>query len=79
MGRDEGEEMTVVHLSEIQPDRDADNVLKGAVGQYESVVIIGFDLDGEFDAQASLNMTQAQILWLVEQFKMKLLNGDYLG
>lgn len=46
-----------------------DNVLEQAKGNYESVVIIGYDKDGYLDGRASTNLTRENILWLVEQFK----------
>ena len=54
-----------------------DYVLEQAVGEFESMIIIGFDHDGEHDVRASLNVDGKLALWLVEVFKNKLLNGDY--
>jgi hypothetical protein len=54
-----------------------DNVLEQAIGEYESVYILGYGKDGYLDARASTNMTQEQILWLLETFKAKMMNGDY--
>lgn len=54
-----------------------DVVLKGAIGEYESVFIIGYKPDGSFDARASLNLNHEKILFLIEYFKHKLLSGDY--
>lgn len=54
-----------------------DNVLEQAIGEYESVYVLGYDKDGNLDARASTNMTQESILWLLESFKNKMLNGDY--
>ena len=57
--------------------QDPNQVLEAAKGEYESVILIGWDLDGEMDARASLNLTSGQILWLVESFKLQLLSGQY--
>lgn len=54
-----------------------DNVLELAVGEYESLLILGFDYDGELDARASTNINTGEILILIEKFKAKLINGDY--
>ena len=54
-----------------------DNVLEQAIGEYESVFVIGYDHDGLLDTRASTNITHEQILWLIESFKAKMLNGDY--
>lgn len=54
-----------------------DAVLEQAVGVYESVFIIGYDQDGKLDVRASTNLACKDILWLIETFKSKMLNGDY--
>jgi hypothetical protein len=56
---------------------DPDAVLSQAIGQYDSVIVLGWDKEGELDARASLNLDQADIHWLISVFKHKLLNGDY--
>lgn len=57
-----------------------DAVLEQAVGAYESVLILGYDKDGNFDFRASLNLKDGgDILWLMESFKTKLMNGDFSG
>ena len=56
---------------------DPDAVLSQALGQYDSVIVLGWDKEGELDARASLNLDQADIHWLISVFKHKLLNGDY--
>ena len=69
--------MSVVRLADIRPALAPDKVLSEAAGQFESVFVIGHDHNGELDARASLNLTYAQILFLIETFKFKLLNGEY--
>lgn len=54
-----------------------DNVLEQAAGEYESLLIIGYDNDGVLDARASTNVTQEQILWMIERFKIYMLDGKY--
>lgn len=54
-----------------------DNVLEQAVGEYESVLILGYDKEGDLDIRASTNTTQERILWMMESFKQKMINGDY--
>lgn len=57
---------------------DPDNVLKAAVGVYESCVVLGWTADGEhLDARASTNLTEPQLVYLLDLFRHKLLNGDY--
>lgn len=58
--------------------KDADNVIEQALGRYSEVLIIGYDKDGQFDARATLGLKDGgDCLWLVEQFKLKLLMGDF--
>jgi hypothetical protein len=56
---------------------DPDAVLEQAIGHYDSVVVIGWDKNGELDPRASLNLTHRDIHWLLSVFQQKLLNGDY--
>lgn len=54
-----------------------DNVLEQAIGQYDKAIIIGYDKNGHFDVRASLNFIQMDIIYAVDLFKHRLLNGDY--
>jgi hypothetical protein len=59
--------------------KDADNVLEQAMGQYDDVLIIGYDKEGKFDARATLGLADGgDMLWLIETLKFKLLRGDYM-
>jgi len=62
-----------------QPDaaKDPDVVLECALGNYGSVLVLGYDKDGFLDARASLNLDKKEIMWLISVFQHKLLNGDY--
>ena len=68
--------MKVVDLNS-DPARNPDVVLEKATGQCESVVVIGYDNEGILDVRASTNQDAKSILFMMEQFKNKLLNGDY--
>ena len=50
-----------------------DNVLEQAVGEYEQVLIAGFDNDGFLDIRASTNTTKERLLWLIEKAKIDIL------
>jgi hypothetical protein len=54
-----------------------DVVLQKAIGQYESVIVMGWNNDGALDARASLNLSCSDVLWITSVFTNKLLNGDY--
>lgn len=60
--------------------KDPDNVLELAAGTYSHVLIMGWRSDdGTFDARASMNMKDGgDLLWLVETFKKKLMDGDFM-
>ena len=60
--------------------KEPDNVIEQAMGQYKSVLIIGWDNDDKFDARATLDLKEGgDVLWLMEIFKFKMLNGDFMG
>ena len=54
-----------------------DHILEQAVGDYGDVVVIGYDKEGHLDVRANIGFKAADILFCVEQFKCKLLAGDY--
>lgn len=54
-----------------------DTVLSKAIDSYESVLLIGYNKDGSLDVRASSNIDHKDVLFLIELFKKKLLNGDY--
>lgn len=57
--------------------KNPDAVLEQAIGKYESVLLIGYDHEGRMDIRSSTNLDCKGILWLIESFKKKMLNGDY--
>ena len=52
------------------PAQDPDVVLKEAMGQYQRVVVLGYGHDGLLDLRASTNLTDQDILWLLECAKL---------
>lgn len=54
-----------------------DNVLEQAIGELDRAIIIGYGKDGSFDVRASLNFVQRDIIYALDLFKHRLLNGDY--
>lgn len=63
------------------PDMNAainpDVVLEEAKGTFESLVLVGWDKEGRLDARATLNLSAAEVNWLISVFQQKLLQGDY--
>lgn len=69
-------------VKNIFPANDFDHVMEQAKGEYEYAIIIGYDKEGYLDVRAGgLNSgrqpTAKDWLFAVEQFKRKLLSGDY--
>lgn len=59
--------------------KNADNVLEQAMGQYDQVLVIGWNKDGDFDARATLGLKDGgECLWLIEVFKHKLMGGAFM-
>lgn len=58
----------------LYPAADPDEVLRQAIGQYDSVVVMGWNKDGAFSGRSSLNIEVAEILLLVEIFKAAILS-----
>jgi len=59
----------------LYPAADPDEVLKQATGGiYDSVVVIGWTKDDGFSGRSSLNLEVADVLLLLEIFKMALLS-----
>lgn len=72
--------MSVVKFYPKNAAKDADAVLEQALGNFSEVLIIGWDKDGFLDARATLGLKDGgDLLWLIEMFKTKLMNGDYTG
>ena len=63
------EQLDVVTLVDIEPDQ----VLNGAMGKLDHVIIIGVEDNGE-KYFASSSGDQAENLWLIEKFKQFLLD-----
>lgn len=53
-------------------DLPPDRILEKAIGQLDSVVIMGYDKEGE-EVFASSIADGGSVLWLLEQCKLKLL------
>ena len=73
------EEPSVVKFYPKDAAKSADNVLEQAMGQYDQVLVIGWNKDGDFDARATLGLKDgAECLWLIEVFKHKLMSGVFM-
>jgi hypothetical protein len=50
-------------------DEDPDNVLRQAIGELESVVVLGYDKNGGFFSTASKNIEMQEINMLADMLK----------
>lgn len=67
----------IVKLYPKNSAKNPDAVLEQSLGQFDSVIVIGWNTDGELDVRASTNIDHKEILWMLSVFQTKLLNGDY--
>ena len=54
-----------------------DLVLEQAIGEYNDVLVLGWDKDDNMDCRSTSGMTHEQVLWIITKFQHKLMNGDY--
>ena len=60
------------------PASDPDHVLEKSKGEYSSLFIIGYRKDdGQLDPRSTVDLTPAQIHWMLAKFLHKLAAGDY--
>ena len=69
--------MKIVEFNKGEPSDNPDHVLEEAKGEYQEVFIIGYDNQNYLDVRSSTNWDAKSILFAIEKFKSKLLNGDY--
>lgn len=63
---------------DFNPAANPDVVLKEAMGDFDSVLILGYNHEGFMEARGSLNLiAKADLLLLVENFKYALMSGAY--
>lgn len=70
-------------VQSIYPADDFNNVLQNSMDNYEFAIIIGYDNNGYLDVMgggmnSGARPTAKDWLFLVECFKAKLVNGDYV-
>jgi hypothetical protein len=63
----------VSEIVKLYPAADPDEVLKQAIGVYDTVVVLGWTKDQAFSGRSSLNMEAGDAILLVELFKMAVL------
>ena len=60
----------------LRPEDDPDTVLDQCKGVFESVFVIGYRKDGYLDEHFTQNMSEPDILMMIEQYKHWLLAGE---
>lgn len=57
--------------------KNPDAVLEQAIGEYENVMVLGWNKDGEMDIRSDTGLSKKDILFLLEAFKHAMMSGDY--
>ena len=60
-------------VTELYPTNNPDYVLKQSLGEYESVLLLGYDEEGDLSTMSSSNLTKGDLLWMIEMFKQEIL------
>lgn len=56
---------------------DPDIVLQSAIGNFDRVLVLGYNKKGEIDAFGSLNFPNEMLVFAMERLKHKIMAGDY--
>lgn len=70
--------MSESNIIKFRTSASPDDVLDAANGVYDSVLIIGWNKGDYLEIRTSDNLsTKSDLLYLIEVFKNRLMNGDY--
>jgi hypothetical protein len=64
----------MANVIKLRPGEDPDEVLQSAIGEYQSVVVIGWDKEDRFNGRSSLNLEAAEVILLIELLKSAILD-----
>jgi hypothetical protein len=67
-------------VNEVDKIRDfvsVDEMLKEAAGNFKSAIIIGYDNDGYLSVNTTGNIKCRDILWMIEEYKIRLLSCEF--
>jgi hypothetical protein len=64
----------MANVIKLRPGEDPDEVLQSAIGEYKSVVVIGWDKQDRFNGRSSLNLEAAEVILLIELLKSAILD-----
>ena len=63
----------MTRVTDLYPNNNPDYVLEQALGEYESILLLGYDEEGNLSMKSSTNLTRGDLLWIVETFKRDIL------
>jgi hypothetical protein len=64
----------MAEVIKLHPADDPDEVLKAAIGVYDSVVILGWTKNDTFSGRSTMDLTPGEAILLVELFKAAVLS-----
>lgn len=56
---------------------DPDGVLEQAEGQFKSLLILGWNKEGDLEVRGTPDLDGPELLWMIEHFKAGLMAGDF--
>jgi len=62
------------NVTKLRPAEDPDEVLTAAMGQYEQVLILGWNKQGNMDVRATLGLEAAECVYLMKLFEAAILS-----
>lgn len=68
---------TILNFTPKDAAKDPNHVLEAAKGEYDELMILGFNKEGHFDVRGNIGLTPERGMWLCQLFIHKLMNGDY--
>lgn len=65
------------NVTKLRPAEDPDEVLEAAKGQYEQVLIIGWNTHGNMDVRATLGLEASECIYLMRMFEHAILSEAF--
>ena len=68
------------NIVKFYPNNAANNpdyVLEQAVGVYKDVLIVGYNQEDELEVRGNMNLTKAELNWMLDWVKFNLVSGVY--
>ena len=62
------------NVTKLRPAEEPDEVLNAAIGEYEQVMVLGWNNRGNLDVRATLGMQAAECIYLMKLFEAVLLS-----